>query len=124
MAYDSVSQLNMAKLDRGPTPTQALSRASGLPTTHDSAPDTARLRLSTHSLDISKANVPLRRSQGRAVHIRCHVKLYRSVHNLYTICTLCVYQEKGNTPPTETKCASNDPLKLCCLYGRGLNKDL
>ena len=28
-------------------------------------------------------------------------------------------QEKGNTPPTETKCASNDPLKLCCLYGKG-----
>lgn len=45
------------------------------------------------------------------------------------ICTQSVhfvslYQEKGNTPPTETKCASNDPLKICCLYGRGLNKDL
>ena len=31
-------------------------------------------------------------------------------------------EEKGNTPPTETKCASNDPLKLCCLYGQKLGK--
>jgi len=34
-------------------------------------------------------------------------------------CPFGVLKEKGNTPPTETKCASNDPLKLCCLYGLG-----
>ncbi|CAJ1363434.1 unnamed protein product [Effrenium voratum] len=35
------------------------------------------------------------------------------------MCPFTVLKEKGNTPPTETKCADDDPLKLCCLYGIG-----
>mmetsp|Transcript_55232 Transcript_55232/g.103555 ORF Transcript_55232/g.103555 Transcript_55232/m.103555 type:complete len:645 (-) Transcript_55232:74-2008(-) len=35
------------------------------------------------------------------------------------MCPWSTLQEKGNTPPTETKCKSDDPLQLCCLYGLG-----
>ncbi|CAK9055048.1 Hypothetical protein SCF082_LOCUS29815 [Durusdinium trenchii] len=35
------------------------------------------------------------------------------------MCPFGVLKEKGNTPPTETKCSSSDPLNLCCLYGLG-----
>lgn len=35
------------------------------------------------------------------------------------MCPFGLLKEKGVAPPAATKCASQDPLKLCCLYGLG-----